>query len=87
LGQGGLLDTGIGIIEDLQSGSVTGIIGAIQKSVATVDTFKGKNLKSVVSQEAVNGLNSTLRNANPSAIRQSIGRLGGFNFPSPPAPR
>lgn len=87
LGQGGLLDTGIGIIEDLQSGSVTGIIGAIQKSVATRDTFKGKNLKSIASEEAVNGFKQTLRNLNPSATRQTIGKLGGFNFPSPPGPR
>jgi len=87
LGQGGLLDTGIGILEDLQSGSVTGIIGAIQKSVATVDTFKGKNLKSIASQEAVGAVNSTLRSVSPSAVRQTVGKLGGFNFPSPPAPR
>jgi hypothetical protein len=87
LGKGGLLDTGIGILEDLQSGSVTGIIGAIQKSVAARETFKGKNLRSIVSEEAVNGLKQTLRNANPAATRQAIGKLGGFNFPSPPGPR
>jgi hypothetical protein len=87
LGKGGLLDTGIGIIEDLQSGSVTGIIGAIQKSVAVTNTFKGKNLRSVVSEEAKNGLNQTLRNTTPAGNRQIIGKLGGFNFPSPPGPR
>jgi hypothetical protein len=87
LGGGGLLDAGIGILEDLQSGSVTGIIGAIQKSVATRDTFKGKNLKSIVSQEAVDSIQQTLRNTTPSGNRQIIGKLGGFNFPSPPGPR
>jgi hypothetical protein len=87
LGRGGLLDAGIGILEDLQSGSVTGIIGAIQKSVATRDTFKGKNLKSIVSQEAVDSIQQTLRNTTPSGNRQIIGKLGGFNFPSPPGPR
>lgn len=87
LGKGGILDTGIGIIEDLQSGSVTGIIGAIQKSVAVTNTFKGKNLRSVVSEEAKNGLNQTLRNTTPAGNRQIIGKLGGFNFPSPPGPR
>ena len=32
LGQGGLLDAGIGIVQDLQSGGVAGVIGAVQKA-------------------------------------------------------
>ena len=51
LGQGGLLDAGIGIVRDLQSGNLTGIIGAVQKAGTAYNTFKGKNLKDVVNQE------------------------------------
>ena len=59
LGQGGLLDTGIGIIGDLQSGSVSGVIGALQKAGTSYNTFKGKNLRAVVKEEANAYLKST----------------------------
>lgn len=69
LGQGGLLDTGIGIFEDLQSGSVAGLIGAVQKAGTTYNTFKGKNLKSIVKEESIGALNSALKNTLPGAVR------------------
>jgi hypothetical protein len=47
LGQGGLLDTGIGIAEDLASGGVAGLVGAIQKSTAAYNTYKDKNIASI----------------------------------------
>jgi hypothetical protein len=43
LGQGGLLDAGFGIIEDLQSGGVAGIIGSVQKAGTVYNTFKSKH--------------------------------------------
>lgn len=46
-GQGGLLDAGQGILEDLQSGSLLGLIGAAQKASTAVNTFKGKDIASV----------------------------------------
>jgi hypothetical protein len=52
-GQGGLLSTGEGIMADLESGSVAGLIGAAQKAGAAYNTFKGKNLRSIVQSEAV----------------------------------
>jgi len=76
LGQGGLLDTGLGIIDDLQSGSVAGLIGAVQKAGTAYNTFKGTNLKSVVTEEATGAIKDVLRGTtqgNPAAgVVQSI---------------
>jgi len=84
LGQGGLLDAGVGIVEDLQSGGVAGIIGAIQKGGTAVNTFKGVNLRSVVNEEANIGLKGAIRNSIPAAVRQQPGGSGGFVFPRSP---
>ena len=84
LGQGGLLDAGIGIVQDLQSGGVTGVIGAIQKAGTTYNTFKGANIKSVVNEEANAALKSVIRNSIPGAVRQQQGGSGGFVFPRSP---
>jgi hypothetical protein len=84
LGQGGLLDAGVGIVEDLQSGGVAGIIGAVQKGGTAFNTFKGVNLKSVVNEEANIGLKSVIRNSIPGAVRQQPGGSGGFVFPRSP---
>lgn len=84
LGQGGLLDAGIGIVQDLQSGGVTGVIGAIQKAGTTYNTFKGANIKSVVNEEANAALKGVIRNSIPGAVRQQQGGSGGFVFPRSP---
>ena len=87
LGQGGLLDAGIGIIEDLQSGGVAGIIGAVQKAGTTYNTFKDAPIRSIVNEEANAALNSVLRTSIPAAVRQAQNSSGGFVFPRPPGPR
>lgn len=91
LGQGGLLDTGIGIYEDLQTGSVAGVIGAIQKAGTAYGTFKGKDLKAIANQEAQAGVKGVLTNSLPGAMRaqpngnQSIQqKLQAPFFPTPP---
>ena len=84
LGQGGLLDAGIGIVQDLQSGGVTGVIGAIQKAGTAYNTFKGPGLKSVVNEEANAALKGVIRNSIPGAVRQQQGGTGGFTFPRSP---
>jgi hypothetical protein len=84
LGQGGLLDAGIGIVQDLQSGGVTGVIGAIQKAGTTYNTFKGANIKSVVNEEANAAIKTVIRNSIPGAVRQQQGGSGGFVFPRSP---
>ena len=74
LGQGGLLDTGIGIFDDLNDiatgrGGLSSIIGAVQKAGTAYNTFKGRDLKSIVNEEANTALTSTLRNTLPGAVR------------------
>jgi hypothetical protein len=81
LGQGGLLDAGIGIVQDLQSGNLTGVIGAVQKAGTAYNTFKGANIKSVVNEEANAAVKSVIRNSIPGAVRQQQGGSGGFVFP------
>jgi hypothetical protein len=84
LGQGGLLDAGIGIVQDLQSGGVAGVIGAIQTAGTAYNTFKGANLRSIVNEEANLALKDVLRNSIPAAVRQQPGGNGGFVFPRSP---
>jgi hypothetical protein len=69
IGQGGILDTGIGIYEDLQTGSVAGLVGAVQKAGTAYGTFKGKDLKSIARTEAQQGAVSVLRNTIPGQVR------------------
>lgn len=90
IGQGGLLDTGIGIYEDLQTGSVASVIGAVQKAGTAYGTFKGKDLRGIAKEEAVAGVRDILQNSNPGAVRnQSNGnvtiqqRLQAPFFPTP----
>ena len=84
LGQGGLLDAGIGIVRDLQSGNLNGVIGAVQKAGTAYNTFKGANIRSVVNEEANAAVKSVIRNSIPGAIRQQQAGSGGFVFPRSP---
>jgi hypothetical protein len=76
LGQGGLIDAGVGIIEDLQSGGVAGVVGAIQKAGATYNTFKGKNIQAIVVDEAKQAATTVLKQGLPGAVRAVIGTTG-----------
>ena len=62
LGQGGLVDAGFGIISDLNSNSVGGLLGAAQKAGTAYQTFKGANIKDVAKEELLGGVRGTLRN-------------------------
>jgi hypothetical protein len=79
LGQGGLLDAGIGIIEDLQTGGPLGVIGAIQKAGTVNQTWKGKDLRATVNEEANALLKSTLRNNIAGQVRSNGGLNVVFN--------
>jgi hypothetical protein len=82
LGQGGLLDAGIGIVEDLQSGNLTGVIGAIQKAGTVNQTWKGKDFRASVNEEANIALKGVLRSSIPAAVRSN----GGLNAIFPVSP-
>jgi hypothetical protein len=86
-GQGGLLSTGEGIMADLESGSVAGLIGAAQKAGATYNTFKGKNLKSIVQSEAVSLGKQVISQQGAGAVRSVINKADGWVFPNAQATR
>lgn len=98
LGQGGLLDAGIGIYEDLQSGGVAGIVGAVQKAGTAYNTWKNTNVAASLKEEATSVVKGTLQQSAPGAIRAAIGttasgtrpatrgQLDGIFFPTPPKP-
>jgi len=81
LGTGGIVDTVGGIVTDLQKGSVAGIIGAVQKAGTLRNTFKGKNLKAIVKEEATSLLKDAIRNELPNQTRAIIGKVDGMVFP------
>ena len=82
LGKGGLIDAGVGIIEDLQSGGVAGVVGAIQKAATVNQTFKGKDLQSIIKDEGVGVVRDVLKNTQPGANRQAPGTNNGWSFPT-----
>ena len=100
LGQGGLLDAGIGIIQDLESGGVGGLIGAVQKAGTAYNTFKDVNLRSVVNGDLRRSANNVIRGVLPGALRGASSSpltspvgiptqpltygSGGIFFPTPP---
>jgi hypothetical protein len=86
-GQGGLLDAGTGILEDLQSGSVLGLVGAAQKAGRTYNTFKGKNLGSITKSEATSIGTNTVIQGLPGATRAVANRADGWIFPQAQAQR
>jgi len=85
-GQGGLLDAGGGILEDLQSGGPLGAIGAIQKAGTAYNTFKNKNIKSIAVNETVALGVGAIQGSIPGAVRSIPGRSTGMYYPTPQSP-
>ena len=86
-GQGGLVDAGAGVVEDLQAlasgqGGLQNVIGAVQKAGTAFQTFKGKDLRSMVNQEAKQIGNQVLQTSLPGAVRLAINTANGQFFPS-----
>jgi hypothetical protein len=90
LGQGGLVDAGLGIVEDLQSGGPLGAIGAVQKAGTAINTFRGRDIRAVVNQDARLAATDVARGTIPGAVRAAVGvpgrgsSTGGLSFPIPP---
>jgi len=73
-------------LEDLQSGGPLGVIGALQKAGTAVNTFKGKNIKSLAVNETVALGVGALTGAIPGAVKSLQGRPNGMVFPTPQSP-
>jgi len=82
LGQGGLLDAAGGIFQDLQSGSVLGLIGATQKAGTAYNTFKNVNIGQTLSNEVKRGAVLAAQAAIPGAVRAVANTNGGWSFPT-----
>ena len=82
-GQGGLLDVVDGISSDLQSGSVLGLIGAVQKAGTFYNTNQqnGGFKKLVVSEATALGTQA-IQGALPGAVRAVANRADGWIFPT-----
>jgi hypothetical protein len=84
LGQGGLLDTGLGIISDLQRGGTAGILGAVQKAGTAYGTFKGADIGGIIREEATGSAKDIIRAGAPGATRAIINKSDSVFFPTPP---
>jgi len=90
-GQGGLVDAGIGILDDLNAiaegrGGLQNVIGAVQKAGTAFETFKGKDIASIANQEAKLAAKQILQASLPGAVRQVVNAGNGVFFPTPPRP-
>lgn len=81
-GQGGVLDTAAGILEDLESGSVLGLIGAAQKAGTAYNTLKGKDLKSIAKNETIALGQQAIIGSLPAATRAVANKADGWIFPN-----
>lgn len=91
LGQGGLLDAGIGIYEDLEAllsgrGSLANVIGGVQKALNVNETLKKNKVSDIVRSDGRAVREDVLRNGLPSATRIAVNSANGFLFPRPSAP-
>ena len=60
-----------------------GLIGAAQKAGAAYNTFKGKNLQSIVQAEATSlGKEIIQQGINPNSVRAVANKADGWVFPT-----
>ena len=89
-GNGGLIDAAAGIVTDLSAGNLAGVVGAIQKGGAAFETFKGRDLQSILKTETRDALRSTIRQDLPGAAKgvlfpkQPTQQSVGVNAPATP---
>jgi hypothetical protein len=88
-GQGGLVDAGVGVIEDLNAlvsgqGGLQNVLGAVQKGGTAFQTFKNKDIRSIVNQEARQASQQILQTSLPGAMRQVANGANGQFFPTAP---
>jgi hypothetical protein len=91
LGQGGLLDAGEGIMDDLTAltngtGGFQNILSAAQKSLNVVDTLKKNKLSDIVRNDARTVKNQVLQQSLPGAIRAGVNAGNATFFPKAPGP-
>jgi hypothetical protein len=88
-GQGGLIDAGIGVIQDLNAlasgrGGLNNVVGAVQTASTAYNTFKNKSLSSIISNDANVAAAQIAQYSLPGYTRQALGAVNGMIFPTPP---
>ena len=88
-GQGGLLDAGAGIVNDLNAlasgqGSLNNVIGAVQTAGTAYNTFKGKSIGSIANQDAKLAAAQIAQYSLPGYTRQALNSANGMIFPTAP---
>lgn len=86
LGQGGLLDAGVGIYDDLEAimsgrGGLQNVIGAVQKGINVNQTLKQHSLGDIVRADANQVRKDVLINGGPTAARAIINQGNSIFFP------
>jgi hypothetical protein len=84
-GQGGLVDAGIGVVQDLNAlvsgqGGLQNVLGAVQKGGTAFQTFKNKDIRSIANQEARQASQQILQTSLPGAVRQAANSGNGQLF-------
>ena len=80
LGQGGLVDAGSGIINDLANGN---ILNAVRTAGTAYNTFKNTNLKQVATQDLNTLLNNAVQQQLPGSVRTNTYYPGYASSPTP----
>jgi hypothetical protein len=86
LGQGGLIDAGVGIYEDLTAlagpnPSIFNVIGAAQKALNVNQTLKKTPLSNIIRNDAAAVRQDVLRNSLPGAMRNAANSANSMIFP------
>ena len=82
MGQGGLLDAAGGILEDLQSGGVSGLVGAAQKAGTAYNTWKNRDIGETAKAEAKKAATNAVKGGIRNSARSSPGRSTGQYYPT-----
>jgi hypothetical protein len=90
LGQGGLLDAGVGIYEDITAlmegrGNLSNVIGGVQKALNVNATLRNNSIKDLVRNDANVIKRDVLRNSLPGAMRNATNSANSMIFPKAPS--
>lgn len=78
VGQGGLLDTGIGIVQDLEN---LNVVGAAQKAGTAYNTFRNVNIREIARDESIQASKQVIKNSKN--IKPITNSVNGIFFPTP----
>ena len=89
LGQGGLVDAGVGIMDDIQAlasgrGSLTNVLGGVQKALNVKGVLKNNSIGDLIRNDSKTTQQDILRNGLPGGMRNAANSVNGLFFPKAP---